>query len=238
MQLPKIRINRFIKILIYSDFFVFSAFGLINPILAVFITQQIENATIEVAAFASSIFLVTKAVLQIPVARYIDRKRGERDDFYVMILGSFMWVLVPIFYSLSSQIWHVYFLQVLYGIGGALSYPAYYALFSRHLDGGKEGISWSLHDTLISLGMATTAATGGIIAQRLGFQIVFYLVAAVSLLGVLFLLFIYQQLYPPKPPTSLQPTTKPSSASRQSPSLKTDASVKTSVPPVSTGKKS
>jgi len=80
-----IGVNRVIMFMIYSDFFIQMGWGLINPIIAVFMTEQIAGGDVAVAGIAASILMVTQAVVQIPVARWIDAKKVELDDFKVRI---------------------------------------------------------------------------------------------------------------------------------------------------------
>ncbi|KKS69311.1 MAG: hypothetical protein UV39_C0014G0011 [Candidatus Azambacteria bacterium GW2011_GWA2_42_62] len=83
-------INKVIRVLVLGDIMFFSAFGLIGPIFAIFVTKQIAGATIATVGFAATLNLLTKAILQMPVARYIDRHKGEKDDFKFMVAGSTM----------------------------------------------------------------------------------------------------------------------------------------------------
>ena len=53
--------NRTIKLLMFSDIFVLTGFGLIEPILAIFIKENLVGGTIFAAGLASMIFLVTKS---------------------------------------------------------------------------------------------------------------------------------------------------------------------------------
>jgi len=96
-------------------------------------------------------------------------------------------------YVLSTTIYHVYIAQVIYGFGAALAYPGWYVLFTRFIDRNKEGYEWSVYDTLIGLGGAGTAAIGGFIAERLGFNILFILVAIFSFVGTMILVLLFKQ---------------------------------------------
>jgi len=45
-----------------------SGWGLINPILAVFISEQVVGGGVELAGMAATVYFVVKSVVQIPVA--------------------------------------------------------------------------------------------------------------------------------------------------------------------------
>lgn len=182
-----ITVSPVIKFLTYSDILMMSGWGLISPILSVFITDQIPGGTVEVAGLASTIYFLVKSFLQIPVARYIDKRKGENDDFNTMILGSLVITLSAFLYIFVKTPAQLYLVQALYGIGGALSYPSWLALFTRHVDKNEEGLEWSLYYTTTDLGAALAAGLGGFIAASFGYGYVFLSVGISSLLGTAFL---------------------------------------------------
>ncbi|MBM3257909.1 MAG: hypothetical protein FJZ05_01705, partial [Candidatus Nealsonbacteria bacterium] len=59
-----IKINRVIKTLIISDFFLQSGWGLIGPIFAIFITQQIDKGTLASVGFVAATYWFVKSVAQ------------------------------------------------------------------------------------------------------------------------------------------------------------------------------
>lgn len=190
-----VKVNPVIKFLTYSDILMMSGWGLISPILAVFITEQVPGGTLEIAGLASTIYFLIKSFLQVPVARYIDKNKGEDDDFYVMILGSIIITISALAFIFVSNVWQLYLVQILYGIGGALSYPSWLALFTRHIDKHEEGLEWSMYYTSTDLGAALAAGLGGFIASTFGYNWVFLCVGISSLLGTLFLYGIRSYLY-------------------------------------------
>ena len=184
-------VNKIIRILFLGDIMFFSAFGLIGPIFAIFVTNQIAGATIATVGFAATINLLTKALAQMPVARYIDRHKGEKDDFFFMVVGSTLISIVPFIYLFIETPLHLYMAQVILGIGGALTNPGWFAIFTRHIDKGKEGTEWTLENVGIGLVSAGAAALGGIMAERLGFSNLFLIVGILSLVGLIIQISLY-----------------------------------------------
>src|SRR3989344_2085153 len=189
-----VKINSVIQFMTYSDVLLLSGWGLIMPILAVFITEQVDGGTILLAGMASTVYLFVKSVLQIPVARLIDMTKGDNDDFWVMISGSLLISLCGFLYLFVSLPWHVIAVQIIYGVAGALSFPAWQAIFTRHIDKREEGLEWSLYFTATDLGAALSAVLGGAIAQIFGYKFLFLAVGILSLLGTLLLGGIYSQV--------------------------------------------
>lgn len=175
--------NAIIKLLIIADFFVFSGFGLVNPIFAIFIKEDLIGGSIAAAGIASMIYLVTKAILQLPLARWSDKEPANVREFWTLIIGYFMVALVPFLYLTISTVSGLYWVQFLYGIGAALAYPGFMAIFTKFADHDRAASSWSVYSTSVILGMAATAAIGGWVGEAFGFKILLSIVGAFSFLG-------------------------------------------------------
>lgn len=188
------KINNLIKILTYSDILILSGWGLVNPIFAVFVTSQIKGGNLELVGLAMAAFLIFKSFLQIPVARFIDKRKGEVDDMVVMAAGTLIISLVPFFYVSVQTPAQLLFLQVLHGIGAALITPGWCAIFTRHIDLHQEAQEWSVYNSVTSLGAALSGALGGFFAERFGFQLLFIVVGIICIIGTSFLYFVYQDL--------------------------------------------
>ena len=187
-------INRVIVYLTLSDMIILSGWGLVSPILAIFWSKQIIGGSIELAGFAATTFLLIKSLGQIPIARFIDKTDGEKDDFWIMISGSLIISLAAFLYAFARFPWHVIGLQVLYGAGAALAFPSWIAIFTRHIDKKQEGFQWSLYSTSTGLGAAAAASVGGILASTIGYRPLFLIVGTFSLVGTLFLAGIENKL--------------------------------------------
>ncbi|MDD5253956.1 MAG: MFS transporter [Candidatus Nanoarchaeia archaeon] len=172
--------NRTIRLLVISDVLLLTGLGLISPILAIFIKENLIGGTIAAAGLAGTIYLITKSLVQLPFSKYVDR-HDHRVKF--LIIGTFIISLVPFLYIFSTHIFHIYLAQFIYGIGAGLVYPCWLSLFSTHLDKKKEGFEWSMYSTSVGIGVAIAAAVGGTIAQFVGFKVTFILTGIAALIG-------------------------------------------------------
>jgi len=193
-KIIKLDVNRVISFLTISDFFILSGWGLVSPIFAIFVTQQVKGAGVEAVGLASTIYFLLKSGLQVPLANIIDKIKGEHDDFLAMMVGTVIMSIVPLLYIFVRNVPQLFLVQALYGIGGALSYPSWLALFTRHIDKDKEGWEWSLYYTTADLSGAGAAAIGGYLAKYLGFHWLFILVSILGFVGCLTLLKIRPDL--------------------------------------------
>jgi len=191
--MPKL-LNKIIRTLIISEFFLNSGWGMVSPVFAIFIVKNIAVANpsgaVKVAGFAALFFWMTKSILQIPIGRYLDKNHGEKDDFWFMIIGTFMMAFVPLGYLISSQPWHIYALQMFYGMAAAMVLPSFAAIFTRHINKGKEAFTWSTYSTFLGFAMGISGGIGGIMGSFFGFNVVFIFVSAFTMLAVLLLLII------------------------------------------------
>lgn len=186
-MLQKNTVNKIIKTLIISDFFLFFAVGLLAPIFAVFIIENITNK-LEVIGYAVACYWVTRVIMVIPLSRLMDKLKGEYDEFYFMIAGTFLISAIPLFYIFSSEPWHIYLLQILDGIAYTMAAPAWRIIFTNHIDRHIVGFEWSLEDVGIGIATALSAAIGAQIADKFGFNILFGMIFFFGTIGTLILL--------------------------------------------------
>jgi len=173
-------VNRVIRHLVISDFFLNFAFGLLAPIFAIFVLQNIEGSTLRVIGLATTFYWVSRTATTVPLSRFMDRTNGERDEYYFMIIGSFLISSLPLFYLTASLPWHIYLIQLLMGLANSMVVPAWRILFTDHLDKGRTGYEWSLEDIAIGVSVGASAFLGSVLADKFGFEIVFVLL---TLLG-------------------------------------------------------
>ena len=191
-----IGLNKVIRGLILSDFLLQSGWGLIGPIFAIFITQQIQGGSLVSVGFIAATYWFIKSIAQPFIAHFLDVKKGERDDFKFLIYGLFLANLVPLGYIFATQLWHVFLLEIIRGLCMACVIPGWAGIFTRHIDKGWEAFSWSIESTGIGFAAAFSAAFGGILVTFLGFKAVFILVSFFGLGSCLLLLLIRNQIFP------------------------------------------
>jgi DHA1 family quinolone resistance protein-like MFS transporter len=172
--------NRTMKLLMLSDIFVLTGFGLIQPILAIFINQGVAGGTVLTAGLASTIFLLTKSMVQLPFGKYID-DHGKKKRW--LILGTLLMASVPILYVTADSIYKIYLAELIYGLGSGLAYPTWLGLWSRNLDQGRESFQWSVYSTSTGIGTAATGTIGAVTASIAGFTTTFLLAGLLCLLG-------------------------------------------------------
>lgn len=184
-------VNKIIRTLIVSDFFLFFALGLLAPIFAVFILNNIENK-IEIIGYAVAIYWLTRVITVVPFSHMMDRMKGEMDEYFFMIIGTFIISCVPLFYIISTAPWHIYLLQIVSGLANSMAVPAWRILFTNHIDTRIVGLEWSLEDVGVGIATAASAAIGAFIADRFGFDTLFIMIFVCGVIGTTVLLPLTQ----------------------------------------------
>ncbi len=157
--------------------------------------MNVLGGSVEVVGIAMALYLVVKSLFEIPVGIYIDRSKSEKDDLYTAIIGTVLTAASIFAYNFVTEVWHLYLVQVAYGISAAISHPGWYSIFPKHIDKHKEAFEWSMYDVLLGLGMAAAAAIGGFLADQLGFNALFNVAAVFTLSGAVLLLMIRKKIY-------------------------------------------
>src|SRR3989339_659559 len=188
------KFSEVVRFLTLVDFLMNGGFGLISPIFAVFVMENIGNANVEVAGIAVTVFLLTKCLLQIIVGSIIDKIRGEQDDFIFLFFGGIFYSLIPLFYIFIETPIQLYAVQFIYGVAAAFAYPSWMAIFTRHIDHEHEGVEWSIYATMVEFGMAIAASLGGFVAYRFGFAFLFITASALIFVSNVFIWMIYNKL--------------------------------------------
>lgn len=191
-------INKVIKTLIANNVVLNLGWGLIVPLFAIFILQRVAVENVAQAAkivgLSELIFYVTKSAAQIPIGRYLDKNHGEKDDFWFMVIGTFINAVIPIGYLFASQAWHIYVLQIVHGLATAMIFPSWAAMFTRHIDKNKEGVEWSLQSTSGNLAFGGAAALGGFALALFNFQLIFVFVSVFTFLSGILMFFIKEDI--------------------------------------------
>ncbi len=179
--------NRTIMLLVISDMFVLTGFGLVDPVLSIFIKENLTGGTIFAAGLASMAFIVTKSTVQIFFSKIVD-KNDRSFRIKSLILGTLIVSSVPFIYVFSNHVNLIYIAQVVHGVGSGLAFPSWMGIWSRNLNIKQRSFEWSFYSTSTGIGTGCAALIGAEIAELFGFIYTFMIVGIISLLGCIVLL--------------------------------------------------
>ena len=173
------------KVLLSAAGLFMLAGGLFGPIYAVFVEEI--GGDLLTAGGAYAVFAISAGVLIYFISRWEDRVKNQE---ILIILGYVCSMLGFGGYLLVREPWHLFMVQVIFGIGEAIGTPAYDGVYSRNLEKGKFASQWGLWETMAWILAGISAFAGGVIAEEFGFQILFIVMFILSIIG-LFVSFLF-----------------------------------------------
>lgn len=185
-----VKVNRLVKYFIISDLVFIAGWGFIEPVFSVFLVQKIPGATLITVGVSAAIYWILKSVVQLPLANFLDRTPGEKDDFYTLITGLVISSFSEFSFAFVHSIAGIYFVQTLHALGLALYFVSWQAIFSRHIDKERISFDWALDSTSVGISAGISALAGGAIANQFGFLAVFTLAGVLSLVSAAILVTV------------------------------------------------
>ena len=196
LNTSELKVNKVIRYFVLSDLFFWGGWGLINPIFALFIVGRIAGATALTVGIATALYWIVKALSQIPIALYLDRRDRDHFDLHFLIIGLMFAGFIAMLFPLAKNTGMLFALMVAQGVAYGIYTPSWSAVFSRHLDKQHYAFDWSLDSTTIGLSTGIAALIGGAIVGTFGFDMVFVLTGFFSFSSGLLLLAIPDLVMP------------------------------------------
>jgi len=178
------KISPFVRAFITADSLMWSAINLSTPIFAIFVAEDVLGGNVETAAISFSVYYVVRVFAELITGRALQESSDARK-LNAMVLGIIVTGISYLGFAYVSSLSLLYFFQGLSGIGLGTLAPPKYALFSTHLDKGRESSEWGLYDASVFIGMGFAAALGGFLAEQYGFKILFIVSAVVIWLTII-----------------------------------------------------
>ena len=175
--------NTKIRLLLTLDGFRIAAFGLLGPIYAIFV-EKIGGDILD-AGIAFSIYSMSMGILTYFIGKLGDRLKKPVN---LLIFGHSIMAIVFFSYLLIRNPLQLMIVQLILGIGAAISDPIYDTIFSINLDTKKRYAEWADWESMNFIILGITAVIGAGIAKYLGFQVLFIAMGTSSLVSVVFAL--------------------------------------------------
>ncbi|PIP30004.1 hypothetical protein COU12_01640 [Candidatus Jorgensenbacteria bacterium CG10_big_fil_rev_8_21_14_0_10_54_38] len=196
LKLPEVRVNRVIRSFIAADLLLWGGWGLVNPVFALFVVDRIAGATAATVGVAVAVYWLVRSLVQVPVAMFIDRHKGEKDDFFTLIAGLVLAGFAAMAFPLAVSVRGLIAVAFLQGVAFGLYIPAWSAMFSRHLDKEHYAFDWSLDNTTLGIASGIAAAAGGAAVSFFGFNAIFILAGVFSFASALLLVMVPNLIFP------------------------------------------
>ncbi|MHC1707250.1 MAG: MFS transporter [Bacteroidales bacterium] len=162
---------------LYNGIFVGAA-AMLGPLYAIYVVKFVDGVTAVSVSWAA--FLISTFVFTYIVARKGDAVNEKR---YLLLAGYIIrivsWVLLIFVHNLTALV----FVQILLGLGESVGTPAFNAIFAEHLDRSKYIKDYSNWSLIANISSAAGILAGGIIVNKYGFEALFLLMSALSLIA-------------------------------------------------------
>lgn len=203
----KLNLNRIVRYFIFADLTVLAGWGLVDPVFAIFVVNNIKGATLVTLGIMAAIYWVVKSVIQIPIALFLDKTDGEKDDFYALIIGLLVASLTLFSFMAATKVYHLYIIQLIKAIAFGLYVPAWSAIMSRHLDKDRVAFEWALDSTSVGISLGLAGLAGSWLS-KFGFNLVFLFGGFLCLVSALILILAPDLILPPKKSETLKSLVK------------------------------
>jgi len=177
--------NRALGILVGTNSLVVIAASMLAPIYAMYI-ERIGGNLLE-AGITGGIYFLAAGVTTLIAGRYADI---IKENELILVWGYILTGVGFMLYMWIGSILALLAVQVLIGFADALLSPAFDAIYSKHLDGGREGREWSFYGGVTYFSTAAGAMIGGFIAMEFGFEILFTIMAVLCWVSAIYIYFI------------------------------------------------
>jgi len=187
------RLNTALKLmLVVSGLFVF-AFGMFTPLYAIFVKDI--GGDITTASSAWAVFSLVAGLTTFITGSWENKIKETEIG---IVWSQFIIGLAYTFYYFtdffSNGILMLYLAQAILGLGMAFFWPAFHAVYAKHVEPTKSAWQWSLYDGLAYLTPAIAAVLGGWLVKHYGFDVVFLIMAVLSYICGLFIWILPRKL--------------------------------------------
>lgn len=173
--------NKLTLIILWGTLFTF-AVELIAPIYAIFV-KDIGGNILQIG-IAYAVYGLVFSTLQPFMGKLADKYGRVKLSILANLINS-----VGLFgYIFIANIFHIYFLQILLGVGSSIASPAQQAMIADITSKRKRGEEFGLIYMFIGYASALAAILAGIIAQFISFQLVFCIGGVLALFSTIPLL--------------------------------------------------
>ncbi|MBI4101343.1 MAG: MFS transporter [Candidatus Nealsonbacteria bacterium] len=174
-----------LKILLVSDGLVLLAGAMLGPIYAVFVEEV--GGDILTAGISFAIFSLVMGTLILVFGKIEDAFLKEKElwialGYFLMAVGFFSYLFV-------KSPYHLFLVQAILGLGGAIEAPAYSSVYSRHLDHKKSAFQWGAWDAIRNFAAAAGALAGAALTTVYGFNILFIIMGFLAIISGLVVYF-------------------------------------------------
>lgn len=177
-----------LRILYISSWLSWFAASLFGPIYAIFV-QEIGGDLLD-AGMAYAVFSIAMGLFTLVMGKLEQRTFDRRKALvwgYALLMGT------TLAYLSIQNPYQLFIVQAFMGVGAAINYPAWDALFSRAVEKGKESIEWGTQEGGMQIVAGIAAILGSFVAVTFGFEVLFLAMAFIQSLSIAAALSLFRK---------------------------------------------
>lgn len=167
MQITK-KHNDYMRALLISQSITLFGTGLVFPFYILFIKDV--GASFTEFGIAYALFSISSAFVHKLIGQWSD-KMGRK---IFLIINSWGTAILFLFFPIATQLWHLYILQVVLGVFGAMHKTSEKAIVADFTDGKERGKTIGRYHGWIAVFSALAVIIGGYIADLFTLASIFY----------------------------------------------------------------
>ena len=153
------------------------AFGLFGPFYYIFINEI--GGSIENFGIAVGLVVLSGALVSLIAGKYSD-KFGRKP---LLIFGGYASAIIVFLYTIIGSLWQLYLLQIFSGLVIAIFETSEASFLGDLTKKEKRGAEIGKYDAFVGIAEALAIFSGGFLAGRFGFEIVFYIVSIIFIIS-------------------------------------------------------
>lgn len=181
--------NKALRILLITNGMILIAGSMLGPIYALFV-EKVGGSLLD-ASLTGGVFALAAGITTLIAGKYADK---IKENELIIVFGYFVIGLGFLLYMVVNSVLSLLIIQALIGFGEAIYAPAFDAVYSKHIAKTKAGWQWGAWEGMNYFVSAIGAAVGGLIATRLGFNIMFEIMAGFCFLSALYIYFLPRKI--------------------------------------------
>ncbi len=162
--------------------------GIISPFLPELVGKHGANGFWIGMIFAG--FGISRGIITPFIGRISDRV--GRKIF--VVLGLLIYTGVSLLYTKADSVYLLTLVRLIHGLSAGMILPIVMAYAGQFSKEGHEGLTTGAFNMVLYLGLATGPLIGGEIAERYGFNAVFYLMAALGAITLFLVIFFLPEI--------------------------------------------
>ena len=171
------KLNKNLRLLIFVNTVITFTVGMFAPFYAVFVVKI--GGGVALAGVSWALFSVVSGILILLLSKWELRIKRQH---ILLAIGYLIRSMVFLSYAFMNNIPQLLITQVLWGIASAVGTPAFDALYTSSTSKETAISEWGDWEGVSAIATGIAALVGGMLIERVGFKILFIIMASISAL--------------------------------------------------------